>query len=269
MLQVSLQLRKLGRPVTIISHPRSGTHLTIDLIRRQFGECQSRKTIWESYDKLYLSIEGFLDNRKNGKLTESEALNIVQRCERPIVKLHAYSVSTLEKLYPQWVKWLFKGDVIYVCRDVRPVLCSLHLYMQSFHLPSRVPLREFIRKPFAGIPDKCSFWNQEVLNWTKKKNVLILRFEDLINNTEQTITEIANHIKLKPKMITPLLPKRAKNRWAMRFNRFISTNPQSTAILGFYEGKQKVSWRKALSEKDLAFIFEKASMGMKQLNYIE
>ena len=79
MPQVNLKLRKLGKPITIISHPRSGTHLTIDLIRRQFISCQARKKLWEHYHKVYLSIEVFFESRVNKRLSEIEALDVVSR----------------------------------------------------------------------------------------------------------------------------------------------------------------------------------------------
>jgi len=52
---------KAGSPILVISHPRSGTHLTIDFLRRQFEECQSYKYPFESQSHLYLPIEGFLE----------------------------------------------------------------------------------------------------------------------------------------------------------------------------------------------------------------
>src|SRR4051794_27731921 len=42
------------RPVVVASHPRSGTHLLIDLLRRQFPACASWKYPLERMDRLYL-----------------------------------------------------------------------------------------------------------------------------------------------------------------------------------------------------------------------
>ena len=49
----------IGKPILIASHPRSGTHLTIDLLRKQFQECQSYKRLGEPFDRLYLALEAF------------------------------------------------------------------------------------------------------------------------------------------------------------------------------------------------------------------
>ncbi len=45
--------KDIGKPILIASHPRSGTHLTIDLLRKQFLECQSSKRLGEPLDKIY------------------------------------------------------------------------------------------------------------------------------------------------------------------------------------------------------------------------
>src|SRR4029077_18161796 len=44
--------------VFVVSHPRSGTHLLIDFIRRNFPVFNPRLRIWESASKLYLRLDG-------------------------------------------------------------------------------------------------------------------------------------------------------------------------------------------------------------------
>ncbi len=80
--------KSVGAPILIISHPRSGTHLTIDSLRRQFEECKSYKYPFETQSHLYLPIEGFLEKIDRKRLTERKALKIIQRPQRPIIKMH-------------------------------------------------------------------------------------------------------------------------------------------------------------------------------------
>ncbi|MEL7088470.1 MAG: hypothetical protein AAGL98_08540, partial [Planctomycetota bacterium] len=49
------------RPLVIMSHERSGTHLNIDLFRKQFEECGVWKWPGQALSRLYLSLES-IDN---------------------------------------------------------------------------------------------------------------------------------------------------------------------------------------------------------------
>lgn len=46
-----------AKPIVIASHRRSGTHLLIDLFRRQFRECRSWKLPGERNDRLYVNLD--------------------------------------------------------------------------------------------------------------------------------------------------------------------------------------------------------------------
>ena len=45
------------QPVIVASHPRSGTHLLMDTLRRQFKACRSWKWPGERLDRLYCSVD--------------------------------------------------------------------------------------------------------------------------------------------------------------------------------------------------------------------
>ena len=47
----------VGKPVVVASHPRSGTHLTLDLLRKQFPACASYKLPAQPLDRLYFALE--------------------------------------------------------------------------------------------------------------------------------------------------------------------------------------------------------------------
>ena len=55
------------QPIVVSSHPRSGTHLCIDLLRRQYKACNIPKTLDRGLDDLYFSIEGLFCPMKNLK----------------------------------------------------------------------------------------------------------------------------------------------------------------------------------------------------------
>jgi hypothetical protein len=78
----------MNKPVVIASHPRSGTHLTIDLIRKQFYEYQSWKYPGESTQNLYLDLGRLLPKHKR-RIDSSKAVKLLQRSERPIIKTYS------------------------------------------------------------------------------------------------------------------------------------------------------------------------------------
>jgi len=75
------------RPIIVASHPRSGTHLLIDTLRRQFAKCRSWKWPGERLDRLYCNIDELNGTRE--LLHEKKAVDILRRVERPIVKTHS------------------------------------------------------------------------------------------------------------------------------------------------------------------------------------
>jgi len=74
-------------PVVIHSHPRSGTHLLIDTMRRQFLGCDLWKWPYEPLNRVYLSLESLFES--SGVTTDEEkALSILSRGKNPIIKTH-------------------------------------------------------------------------------------------------------------------------------------------------------------------------------------
>ena len=85
-LHPSDALEDIGRRVVLATHRRSGTHLTLDLLRRHFPPCRARKWPLEGLDSLYLNLERLIDPRQ--RISEQRALDILGRAPRPIVKTH-------------------------------------------------------------------------------------------------------------------------------------------------------------------------------------
>lgn len=257
---------QIGKPIFILSHPRSGTHLTIDLIRKQFPETRGWKYPWESLGCLYLSIEGFLDRRR--PLSEERALALLRRSERPIVKSHVYSYSTLQQRFPAWIEWLqSEADILYVYRDVRSVMPSLHIFMQSFVPATRTDFSTFLRQPFATGANRLRYWADEVNEWTSKPDVTTLRFEDVLKDTTGAINTIAVATDMTPVYREPLLPKKVEGLWQSRLIRFTSIRPETTAIVGYYGGQRPKKWREAFTTEDLAFLEAEAGEIMQELGY--
>lgn len=62
----------IGKPIIVASHPRSGTHLTMDLLRKQFPACVTYKLPTQPLDRLYLALEALSASPKQS-ISEAKA----------------------------------------------------------------------------------------------------------------------------------------------------------------------------------------------------
>lgn len=143
---MSTDFSTINKAIVVASHPRSGTHLTIDLLRKQFDICAAKKRLGAPLDRLYLALEAL--TAPNQPLSEKTAIEILQKTSRPLIKTHAdVNLSHLTSDFSNWQRWLqSKGDYIYVFRDGRDVICSLHLFMQSYDPTTRCSASLFVSR---------------------------------------------------------------------------------------------------------------------------
>jgi len=192
-LPLQSKLQSLGKPILVASHPRSGTHLTIDVLRRQFLECSTWKYPGEPLDRLYLPLEGLTTPHQ--KLSLQTALKTLGRFSyeeaRPLIKTHAYpALSHLASDYGELHHWIHQNaHKIYVVRDGRAVLCSLHLFMQSFEPQVRCSFSDFLRQEVNGI-SRVKAWANHVQTWINQPDVYVLKFEQLIQEPLQTLIDL-------------------------------------------------------------------------------
>lgn len=256
----------LGRPILIASHPRSGTHLTIDLLRKQFHECATWKHLGESLGHLYIPLEGLTESQNS--MDKSTALKILQRSQNPILKTHDYpTLKALSRQYPDWFEWIKnKATRLYIVRDGRDVMCSFHLFMQSFHPPSRCSLSEFLRQPDSE-RTWVRRWVDHVEHWLDEPDVIHLKFETIVRQPVNTLMQLSHALDLNPRFQEPLLPRPLQNIWESRWHRLVSHQPESTAILGYYKGQKKQRWQSQFTQADREFFHQEAGSLLIRLGY--
>ncbi len=85
------ELAEIGDPIIVHTFGRSGTHMIIDLLRRQFRECRTWKYPGEKSNMLHAS----LDDISHGDMeSRTRTLARMKRSARPIFKTHAF-LSTM------------------------------------------------------------------------------------------------------------------------------------------------------------------------------
>jgi hypothetical protein len=268
------RLERCGDPVMIATHRRSGTHLLIDFIRRQFPSCQSWKLPGENTNRLYLPMGGLA----RGRLTKPLARRIIARPKRPILKTHSLPTFDLQQGgYEALVKWAHeRGRIMYCLRDCRAVMASLYAYMQSFDAQARVQPGEFLRQT-APLPEfkleshaslsRPAQWAHHVREWLTQEDVLVVRYEDVLKQPRGILDALSTHLDMQPTYREPLLPAKFSRSFLARLGRRVQFRPASTAIISPRAPGVEHSWRKLFRADDLAYIWDEAGDVLSERGY--
>jgi len=258
------------RPIVVASHPRSGTHLLIDSLRRHFGECNAWKLPGEPLDRVYVSIDAVL----SGELRESAAAMTLLRTARPILKSHAFpgflrsaDRRQLDRSDPWWRALAHSGsDFVYSVRDGRAVMCSYHLFMKGFPSAAQSSLADFLRQRVDG-QTPVALWAEHVREWLDTPKVVVARFEDLTRRTEETILGLGRSLGLVPRLASPLLPELRQHTLRYRVERRMRMRPETTAVHGRPEGHVLERWQDAFTEADRELFHKEAGDLLLRLGY--
>ena len=106
------------RPVVVASHPRSGTHLLMDLMRKQFDDCKIKRNFFEFQFQPYVNLDEIVS--VNAPVSMKE-LKIITRASLPIVKTHRLPnfYEAFQFLNPvfkkrEWLANYFKAESIII-----------------------------------------------------------------------------------------------------------------------------------------------------------
>lgn len=267
VLQLSLDQLAIAtrRPVCIISHPRSGTHLAIDFIRRHFPQTTRWKLPLQDSRTLILDA-GQIWKKET---TFEKAFQRLRDIPYPIVKMHGFDYDLLMDEHRDWITWLHEeAYLFYIVRNVRDMFCSYHEYMKVFWEPAHVPMKDFIRQyevhandPFTS---RVKYWSDEVARWVHKPNAHVFKYEDLLSQPLEQLHRISDILGLAPTISKPLLPPKVQKRWHDYFNRYICIFPATTSVVIH---TRTPLWQEVFDQEDLDFIKYEAREALELLNY--
>jgi hypothetical protein len=227
--------------IAVISHRRSGTHLTIDALCNNFPV-----------------YGAFVDEDSGTDAIVHEART------RPIVlKTHGFSLTHLEDLGIQFRK-------LYVVRDGRDVMVSLFNYMRRFHPEVRwLSFSEFLRTPNSFDLDvapvglsRPAFWAYHVRHWSSRPDVLVVPYSDWIDDFRRTLVGLSAALGVPPPahvrstvrrggpLLTSELPRRAFER-AYRFYMRTVSGIRHTSVS--FDRGDVGRWRDYFHDRDLEY----------------
>jgi hypothetical protein len=213
---------KLANPIIIVTFMRSGTHLTIDLIRKQF-DVGGYKYPGEALDTLYLPLDTIAMPQENHS---RKVFSKIDRFRRPIFKSHFLTndLSEFEADYPAFRSWLLeKGTWIYVIRHPAKVMASLYQFNLGFTAIEHVD---------AWLMTQARNWVQHVELWTSSRpGTRVFKFEDIVAKPETALLQFSEILEMECRAKLPYLPKRLNSIWQGRFLRLCALTSESTEIL--------------------------------------
>ena len=261
-------------PILVASHPRSGTHLVIDLLRRQFKSTRNWRWWGLPLDYLYLNLERL--GSSNRRFSDKLARKIVNRPRRALFKTHFeadFSQSWVpeESTHPgpAWMNLLAKSKVIYVVRHPMDVMVSYHQFLVGIDPEiAALSLQEFMRSPHrAGQTDRLGWWQRHLTGWEARTGTLILRYEDIVADTGPVLDRIGTCIGEAPVDLQPLLPPKVTSILETRIDRVCRISPSSTAIVADRMSFPAEDWSQVLNDEDKEWVNERIGPLLQRFGY--
>jgi hypothetical protein len=203
--------------IVVASHMRSGTHLTIDLLRRNASRISAA----------YLNLDRLRDHHGEPLSLDAFDRELDALGPLPLLKTHTPADASwfagAGERSARAQALLGSAQTLYVTREGRDVLVSLFHYMR--HFSERVrgqSFASFLRDrddffqtepAFRGL-DRVSAWASHVEGWLSRPDTVVLRYEDLLLRLEPTLRAALERLGLDaPDRISPIavpadLPRR-------------------------------------------------------------
>ena len=218
----------VGTPILVASHRRSGTHLTLDLLRRNFPACRPRMLPLENPHFSYLNLDRF-EPSTTLPCTERESLRILSKSARPLLKTHAepgfVDVAPERDVF---VRALFeKSKTIYVHRDGQKVMCSMWTWRRVFDPAARVPFAVFILLSDERVRSRGRVGADHVRAWRDTPGVLMVEFDRIVRDAPALLAELGDFIGETPAIQDPPLPRSNTTRAQSYLSR-LTGNLEST-----------------------------------------
>jgi len=259
ILKYALGLDQAGRNFAVfpddcmlVSYPRSGNTWTRFLIANL---THPNETV------TFANIERLIPD------TSSISSRALKQVPRPrIIKTHEY----FDHRYPK---------VIYIVRDPRDVVLSYYDFQRKYrHISDAYPLERYVEDFVRGnlISADWGTWGENVASWLSTRghndNFLLLRYEDMLQNTRRELTRVAAFLALVcsdttiERAISASSAERMRKLEQQDEDKWVATKKHRKDI-PFVRVAKSGGWRKSLPPSCAAQIEAAWGELMSSLNY--
>ncbi len=262
------------KPIMVASHPRSGTHLVLDVLRRQFPTARSSRMFGKPLDHLYLNIERLTSDVR--PFSDDLAVKILSAVPNPLIKTHyladfseTWVAEETRELADKWRKTVANAHMLYVHRDPRDVMVSYKQFLSTHHPGvAEMTLGQFVQHAhWNGRDTMLEWWVRHVEGWLALPAIMSIGYRELISDPRTTLRAIGAHIGREPDMREPFLPKKVSSINQSRLGRLLSRTPASTAIIADSKRFPAQDWNTASTPDDARYMREIAGAVMERLGY--
>jgi len=243
--------RVLTGDTFIVSYPKSGNtwarFIVANLINRNFGKI-NLKNLDQIIPDIHEARESVLNKFKSPRIFSS----------------HDYFDARFHK-------------VIYVVRDPRDVIVSLYFYLTKLKvLKNNYSRRRYVKRFLDGEFDSTfGSWYQNIGSWygTKNKNIIFIKYEDLLKNKYISFKKISEFLNIKfnkrkfDKILENTSFKNLQKQESLSHHSLGHLRDTRKDIRFFRSGR-KNQWKKFLSASENKLIKKKWGAYMKIFKYI-
>ena len=246
----------MTRPIIVASHRRSGTHLTLDLLRANIRELAAERS------RPIVTLESLVDRG----VVDSEGQS------HPLLKTHSHGdVASFFRSAPSARSILRDSVVVYVARDGRDVLLSQYHYQKGFDESLRdvdlhaylTQANEFDANTYSGSKNRPQYWSYHLTTWSDAATEVFLRYEDILQDPNRAIRRVADAAgltaqpSLRDMRLSGLPPWRVRLRKAQ--SRLMGR--RDTTAVAFRSGKAG-EWKATFTDADQKFFDSAAREGL-------
>ena len=188
----------------------------------------------------------------------------------PEYQVHDEEVSKLKR--PRLLKshQLFNTKfprVVYLVRDPRDVYVSYFFYLKK-KLPKGYTIKDFIKSDI-----KPSRWSAHVGSWLGHQNIILVKYEDLIENTFNEINRIVDFIgwEVEPETISEAVARSSFKRMSWiedKYGRPFRSEEDKEKATKFVRKGVIGDWNRYYDEEILEYIYVLEGEIMRKLKYI-
>ena len=258
-----------ARPIAVISHPRSGTHLMIDGLRHFFIETYRRQRFNQPVHDLYVNLDR-LNPSHPFAASEEKIRKAFATCpKRVIIKTHCS--TKIDQVGEGTRRALAKAildasDVAYVVRDPRPVMTSYMALRPLWFPDSPRDIATFLRTAIDGASTPAANWAAHVQGWLDTPGVRVVKFEDLMRDYPATVAQVGKDLGLTSNRYPiRIFPKPSSIR-ANKIRRVFGIQ-NCSSIDNLRMAFPTPDWKKAMTKEDLELIKREAGEVMARVGY--